>query len=49
VGRNLKKKGEIFPAPHAENGSKDSKWWSLFLSLISREYIVNDNGSGWLK
>jgi hypothetical protein len=28
VERNLRGKGEIFPAPQARNGSRDSKWRS---------------------
>jgi hypothetical protein len=49
VGRN----GEIFPVPHAGNGSKVLKWWSSSLGLILSElekYVLSLNiGSVWLR
>jgi hypothetical protein len=49
----MEEKGEIFPAPRAVNGSKDSKWWSSSLGLILSElekYVLSLNiGSVWLR
>jgi hypothetical protein len=38
-------KGETFPAPHARNVSKDSKWWPSFLRLtLSESWGNNTHG-----
>jgi hypothetical protein len=37
-------KGETFPAPHAGNGSRDSKWQPPSLSLILAENWGNKPG-----
>jgi hypothetical protein len=51
--RGKKREREVFPVPHAENGSKDSNGGPQLLVLYCGElgkiHMLKDNGSGWLK